>query len=116
MFGFSRVVRGIYRGLSGTGRGMRGARRGIRGVERGNVTEVSEDIFLQRKQRQQYHPKTLELALGNVRAGMMSQTKASQIYGIPQQTISNRLNKEKDHMKRSQLGENYLPLNVPDAE
>lgn len=39
--------------------------------------------------RRQHDPKTLKLAVNNVRMGKMSQRKAAEIYGIPQTTISN---------------------------
>lgn len=62
-------------------RGIRGMRRGIRGSSN-----------LQRNSRQ-HHPKILELAIANVRAGKMSQTKAAELYGIPQPTISYHIRK-----------------------
>lgn len=70
--------------------------RGKKPATRGRGRTV---IFTPKTQRscKRYHPHALQLAVENVRAGRMTQRKASEIYGIPQQTISDHVKKRTYH-------------------
>lgn len=84
------------------GRGSRGTRRGKQGNRMSSsndwrlMSQVVAPSLSPRNSRQQHNPKVLELAVANVRAGKMTQTKASEIFGIPRQTIGYHLTRKNE--------------------
>ena len=52
---------------------------------------VSDTLKRKKRKLREYNPENLENALRDVKAGKMSQTRASQVYGVPQSTIATRI-------------------------
>lgn len=81
------------------GRGSRGSRRGMQANRTSIPNEwrsTAQTTLSSRNSRMQHNPKVLELAVANVRAGKMTQTKASEIFGIPRQTIGYHLTRKNE--------------------
>lgn len=53
------------------------------------IRGVGRRMSRKKSPRLQHHPKTLKLAIANVKSGLMNQRQAAEIYGIPRTTISN---------------------------